>query len=180
MKCSRTCTSSRLHSAAEHKCIYAVYPPQDSGLSYYSPFLTKHLEQWGGGIKASEDAQKWSSWCYLHQRHSHRPPESLYFEYCRAAVHDASHLNSAIIRSESAERTGEMRKHTHSVSHTHHREAVITFSSRRHSLSDEDIYHCPLFGARQPGWVWPSPHMPSFNVTCAHTIITCIRTLTSK
>lgn len=81
------------------------------------------------------------------------------FTYRCAAVQDASLLNSTIIRSEPAGKTGEMRKRTNTHTHAHGRPQgsggnfFITPSEAQSPLWNKDIYDCLPFGKSKSGWV---------------------------
>lgn len=127
-----------------------------------SASLWKYLEQQGvKRWRESEDAQTSvllrDTWPlthhYLRLSCARKTPGCLYLPlHCCASL-----LSSTIIRSESAGKTGEMRKHTRS--HTHDTPQgtggnfYITTLGAQSPLWNKDICHCLLFVKSEPGWV---------------------------
>lgn len=124
-------------------------------LSCFCHFLIKHLKQ-----QQRVGGERWK-WRSLHSTSEWDTADTLYTQDSRvplrtrcAAAQDASLLNFTIIRSESAGRTGEMRKRTHM---TDHRAAEETFSSHRREhrvrFWNKDIYDCLPLLEKKRAWL---------------------------
>lgn len=99
---------------------------------------------------------------------------------CRCtAVQDASLLNSTIIRSESAGRTGEMRKRTNTHAHGRPQGSggnfFITPSEAHGPLWNKDIYDCLPFGKSKPAGFWLA-----VIVLCIRLLLLLLQLITRK